>query len=116
MSPIGKVLKGIPTFVWECVGDDETLLEFLLIWCVMRFDEFRPTATNSTKISQSHVVSHIGFNIVFTVQLGSVSYLQVFSQEVHIHFLLKLGETAVYLRTINPKRIEKRSSGIHNTV
>ena len=34
------------TFAWGWVGDDDTLLEFLLIWCDMRFDEFNPTAKN----------------------------------------------------------------------
>lgn len=34
----------IPTLAWGCVGEDDTLFEFLLIWCDIRFDEFNPTA------------------------------------------------------------------------
>ena len=34
----------VSTLAWGCVGEDDTLFEFLLIWCVIRLVEFRPTA------------------------------------------------------------------------
>lgn len=40
------LLINMSTFAWGWVGDEDTLFEFLLIWCDMRFDEFNPTAKN----------------------------------------------------------------------
>ena len=45
-----------PTFAWGWVGEEETLFEFLLIWCIIRFEEFDPPAKNQGTLSWPTVV------------------------------------------------------------
>lgn len=80
------------------MGEDDTLFEFLLIWCVIRLVEFTPTANKiEYQIRNSSLICLRNMS-----KLLLAGYLQPSSQEEHTHSLLMTSETVVCLMIINP--------------
>lgn len=91
------------------MGEEDTLLEFRLIWCVIRLVEFRPTANKIEHQIRNPDLIHQR-NMSKSLLVG---YQQPFLREEHTHSLLMTSVTVVCLMIINPtnKPKDKKSMG-----